>query len=366
MLHADPDIRFDPCASFLCERIAYVFSSNEVECGVATVGIIANPAAGKDIRRLIAHASVFDNNEKASIVRRVLLGLEAAGIHDVVMMSDYFGIGRQATDQLDLALRLTFLDMPLSFTQADSTLAAERMREQGVECIVTLGGDGTNRAVVKGCGAIPLVAISTGTNNVFPRMMEGTTAGLAAAVVARGVVDASLAIRPTPYLEVLRDGTWIDSALVDVAVSLERFVGARAVWDESTITQIILSRPAPGDIGLSSIGGHLPLDDQETGKGLALSLGGDAFSVLAPIAPGLLRRVGVASYQVLSPGDTVAIEHTPAILALDGEREITCHAGERFAVRFSEDGPRVVDVRAALRSAAARGFFVRHEERVDG
>ncbi len=32
-----------------------------------TVGVIANPAAGKDIRRLVAHGSVFDNNEKINI-----------------------------------------------------------------------------------------------------------------------------------------------------------------------------------------------------------------------------------------------------------------------------------------------------------
>jgi predicted polyphosphate/ATP-dependent NAD kinase len=35
-------------------------------------GIIANPAAGKDIRRLVAHGSTFDNNEKVNIVHRVL------------------------------------------------------------------------------------------------------------------------------------------------------------------------------------------------------------------------------------------------------------------------------------------------------
>jgi predicted polyphosphate/ATP-dependent NAD kinase len=30
------------------------------------VGIIANPASGKDIRRLVAYGSVFDNNEKVN------------------------------------------------------------------------------------------------------------------------------------------------------------------------------------------------------------------------------------------------------------------------------------------------------------
>ena len=45
----------------------------------APVGLIANPASGKDIRRLVAHASVFDNEEKRNIVRRVILGAAAAG-----------------------------------------------------------------------------------------------------------------------------------------------------------------------------------------------------------------------------------------------------------------------------------------------
>ena len=50
---------------------------------MTTVGIIANPASGKDIRRLIAHGSVFDNQEKVNIVRRVMLGLQAAGVEEV-------------------------------------------------------------------------------------------------------------------------------------------------------------------------------------------------------------------------------------------------------------------------------------------
>ena len=36
----------------------------------ATVGVIANPMSGRDIRRLVASASVFPNAEKASMVVR--------------------------------------------------------------------------------------------------------------------------------------------------------------------------------------------------------------------------------------------------------------------------------------------------------
>ena len=57
-----------------------------------TIGIIANPASGKDIRRLVTHASVYDNLEKAHILRRVFLALDAVGIQEVTYMPDYDGL----------------------------------------------------------------------------------------------------------------------------------------------------------------------------------------------------------------------------------------------------------------------------------
>ena len=149
---------------------------------MTTVGIIANPASGKDIRRLVAHGSVFDNQEKVNIVRRVFLGLQATGVEEVIFMPDYFGIGARAVNGLKLTLKTSTLQMSLRGTQEDSTEAAVRLQEMRVGCIITLGGDGTNRAVAKGCGKIPLLPISMGTNNVFPYMIEGSIAGLAAGI----------------------------------------------------------------------------------------------------------------------------------------------------------------------------------------
>ena len=48
------------------------------------IGIAANPASGKDIRRLVARASVFDNQEKCSIVARCLVGITAIGHTPIV------------------------------------------------------------------------------------------------------------------------------------------------------------------------------------------------------------------------------------------------------------------------------------------
>src|SRR5579872_4365338 len=96
------------------------------------VGIIANPASGRDIRRLVAHGTVFDNNEKTAIVRRVLLGLEAAGITRVAYMPEYdFGIVSRAFNGQHLTMSAEPLAMPVLETSADSTRAAHLLAEQG-------------------------------------------------------------------------------------------------------------------------------------------------------------------------------------------------------------------------------------------
>ena len=55
---------------------------------MSSVGIIANPRAGKDIRRLVAHGSILDTQEKVYIVRRAILGIQGAGANEVVLFPD--------------------------------------------------------------------------------------------------------------------------------------------------------------------------------------------------------------------------------------------------------------------------------------
>src|SRR3954452_208928 len=57
-----------------------------------TVGVIANPASGRDIRRLVAGASVFGNADKAGMVFRLLAGLGAAGVERVLMLPPADGL----------------------------------------------------------------------------------------------------------------------------------------------------------------------------------------------------------------------------------------------------------------------------------
>ncbi len=322
------------------------------------IGIIANPASGKDIRRLVAFGSVFDNNEKVNIVRRLLLGLDAVGPGDVLFMPDYFGIGVRALDNLDLGLKAGFLDMDMEGTQDDSTRAAARLNELGAACIITLGGDGTNRAVAKACGDTPLLPISTGTNNVFPSMMESTLAGIAAGLLRIHPSYGETSVHRAPRLEIRNGSELVDLALVDVVTSAPGFIASRALWDVSSNKEIFLARFDAGHIGFSSVGGHLGLDPKP-GQGLHLVVGEGGGQVLAPIAPGLIRRVNIQSFRLIDPGQDIPIQPAPGLAALDGERELVVKAGDRYRIGLSLEGPRVVDASATIRRAAAEGFFVK-------
>jgi predicted polyphosphate/ATP-dependent NAD kinase len=319
-----------------------------------TVGLIVNPAAGRDIRRLVGAASVMPHHEKAAILRRVLRGLDAAGIETVRFLPDGAGIVDAAADVPGLRLRLEALPIRPQGFAGDSIEAARLLAAGGAAAIVTLGGDGTNRAVASACGRVPLVAISTGTNNVFPTMVEGTVAGLAAGLVASGAVAAGEVAPAAKWVEVSAGGVR-DVALVDVAACRDAFRGAAAIWDVARVRALVLSRAEPWAVGLSSIGGQLrPLAADEPG-GLYVELGVDGDpSVRAVVAPGLAVDVPVRSCRLLAPDEEVELPGGPGIVALDGERELPCRG--RVTARVTAGGPRLVDVRRVLTLAVRAGL----------
>jgi predicted polyphosphate/ATP-dependent NAD kinase len=222
------------------------------------------------------------------------------------------------------------------------------MRDMGVSCIVTLGGDGTNRVVSKGCGDVPLVPLSTGTNNVFPQMVEGTLAGMAAGAIATGIVAVKQASRRSKRLDVLVDGELSDLALVDAAVSRQMFVGARAVWEPQALESLFLTRAEPASIGLSSIGSRLRTIAMDDPLGLFLRFDGEpdetASTVIAPVAPGLVSSVEVAGWEVMQPGSMYPVRLRPGTLALDGEREVELLRDQSVEVSLCLDGPVVIDI----------------------
>jgi len=325
---------------------------------VACVGIIANPSSGKDIRRLVAHGSVFNNNEKVNIVRRVLLGLDAAGVDTILTMPDAFNICWKAQDNLKLAATVRELDMLVESNQSDTIRAAAQMCDQGVDCIVSLGGDGTNRALAKACGAVPLLPLSTGTNNVFPYMIEGTLAGLAAGLVARGVVISPETIVQRPRLDIEVNGTVVDLALIDAVVCEDQYVASRAIWDITRVRMVVVAQRLPAQIGFMALAGNLPLDGAPADSGLVLEIHPTAPTVLAPIAPGLIVSVGVQRHALLAMGEGVEVTGGPGTIALDGEREVVMRRQDHVAIRLQPTGPRVINPQHVLALAAQQGFFV--------
>ncbi len=325
---------------------------------MSTVGIIANPAAGKDIRRLVAQGRVVSNQEKANILRRVFAGIVSTGVDRILIMPDHSGLTRPAAHDVEGKIALEYLEMPVADHQGASTNAARAMAKQGVDCIVTLGGDGTNRVVAKGCGEVPLVPISTGTNNVFPSNIEGTLAGIAAGSIAGGVLGRDEVCRRSKRVVINVDGEIRDSALVDATVSKQMFVGARAIWDTNSIHAMFLTRAEPASIGLSSIGSRLAPVSIDEECGLYIRLDGEpgpnATTVTAPIAPGTVSEVKIADWRKIAPGEKIEINLYPGTIALDGEREVELLPDQDVHSTLRMDGPWVVDVTGAMTLLASR------------
>lgn len=315
---------------------------------MSTVGIIANPAAGKDIRRLVAQGRVVSNQEKSNTLRRVFAGLVSTGVERVLVMPDLSGLSRAAVNENNDRMAIDYLDMRPADSQSDSTRAAKAIADAGAGCIVTLGGDGTNRVVARGCGDTPIAPISTGTNNVFPQMVEGTLAGIAAGAVATGAVPTGKATRRSKRLDVVIDGDLADIALVDAAVTTQAFVGARAVWDAASLVEMFLTRAEPASIGLSSIGSRVRAIGIDDPEGLYLRLRGVASSsattVRAPVGPGMILDIEVAEWDSLRPGQKRRIGQERGTIALDGEREVELLPGRIVEIGLNPNGPRVVDI----------------------
>jgi len=338
--------------------------------GDAIVGVVANPLSGRDIRRLVTQASVFPTAEKANMIQRMLTAFGAVGVQRVLLSTDLGGISaavyraiqrRRPRNHTDARWpEVDFLDgQPIRQTAQDTVDAVRRMVTAGARVIVCLGGDGTARVAASAAGDVPLLALSTGTNNVFPAVREATIAGLAAGLVATGVVPPGGATTRAKLLEV-RVGGRTETALVDVAVSTERHVGARAVWDPATVTQLFCAFAEPDAIGLSSVLGQLhPVARHEPHGVTARLAAGAPRRVLAPIAPGLVVPVGVREIEPMHPGAVHAVDARAGVIAVDGERELTFGPGERPAVRLRADGPRCVDVSAVLAASARLGLLRR-------
>jgi predicted polyphosphate/ATP-dependent NAD kinase len=330
---------------------------------LSRVGIIANPASGQDIRRVVSDAIIVNNHQKVNIVRRLLAALTFCRVDEIEIMPDPFGIGERALHEfhpeLDHRSRISIVDMPFDGTQDDSLRAAEYFYGKRAACIIVLGGDGTCRVVSKACGDVPLLPISTGTNNVLPFFIEGTVAGLAAGTIAQhpGLERREFADRHK-RLTIDVNGSPVDQALVDVALIRSALVGARAVWEANSIHQVLVTLAQPTSIGLSSVVGLIQPIDSHAPIGAAVTLGTPGKKIRVPIAPGTFARLEIQEMKQLEPGIPYPLsDERPAVLALDGEREIVLRPDDRVQVTLDLKGPWIVDVERVMRLAVSEHAF---------
>lgn len=333
----------------------------------SAIGIIANPASARDIRRVIANATALQITDRANIVLRVLSCVKACGVDKVYLMPENGGIRQHVRRGIDRAENqglkyfpsLEYLDYKISGTVDDTFKGTRLMKETAVAAIVVLGGDGTHRAVVTSCGDVPIAGISTGTNNAFPEHREPTITGLAVGLAVTGKVPKETAFLANKKI-VVRVNDHEEIALVDVAVVTERYVGARALWRTETFRELFVTFADPEVIGMSAIAGLLEPVTRLDGHGLHVRLAPeDEAKILldTPIAPGYMRVIGVRDRQRMQPGVKYRPEITDGSIALDGERELSFNKNDNVTIELVPNAFRTVNVSACMQYAARHGLM---------
>lgn len=325
---------------------------------MATVGILASPSAGKDVRRLVANAGSVGDVDKIASIRRAAHGAVEGGATRLVVLDDTRHLVLRALDGLAEVNGVTVEAVALETigTGSDSRRAAAVMAEMNVGAVIVFGGDGTNRDVAKGWPDAPVVPLAVGTNNVFPSTVEPTIGGVAAGLVASGAVALGDVARRAKRIEVVIDDHH-DAALVDVVLVRGDFIGSRAVWHPEDLVAAVFAMAETDAVGLSSIAGLIAPVGRGEPAGVTITMGSGGSVVRAPIAPGTYVDVEVAAHRRLEFGDVVELAG-PGVLAFDGERDHVLSRRAVARVAVTATGPWVIDPSRALTAAVTDQFFV--------
>jgi predicted polyphosphate/ATP-dependent NAD kinase len=327
------------------------------------IAIVVNPNSGKDIRRLATHATVISNAEKINILKRIVSSINDMGSHEIFIIPDRSRLAGFALEgmQPDVQERVFVHDMKISDTQDDTTQFVKEMADEvKVDVVIVLGGDGTCRAAAKTIGDIPLIPISTGTNNTYPTMMEGTAAALAAAFIASGAVSREQCGERGKRVEIEIAGRGCDIALIDVAFSTIFYTGARAVLNDKDIKGVFVTQSHPASIGFSALAGCVEIVSPEEDFGLLLDMDWARSDYIAAISAGVLTKFGVKSRRKIPLDEELRIRMDyDGTLAFDGERELPFRKGEDISLKITRNGPRKVEPRKTVEAALKLGFFSR-------
>ena len=196
---------------------------------------------------------------------------------------------------------------------------------------------------------VHLIALSTGTNNVFPVLVEPTIAGMVAGLQARGALAGARVQRRCKVLHVAGKRASAnahevpDEGLIDAVLLRRDHVGNLLPFDAGRIDRILLTRALPTAIGMSPIGGllHPVLEEDEGGLLVELdqSHGHHPARYLSrTLVAGSVPTVTVRS--VTPMHFSVAVPFTgPGVLALDGDRDHKLLDGTACGLRSGATDP---------------------------
>ena len=321
------------------------------------LALCVNPMSGRDVRRLAARAANMTHEAKRDIVARVAAGADAVGITDIYLAREPFRIAEGALELMPLNANVHIVDIPLTNTAKDTTAAMHLFKEAGCHTVVSLGGDGTNRALVHADSEIDLVPISTGTNNVFPALMEPTLGGMVAGLNALGkTAGMPESLRPRAKVAHLQTPTQKDIGLIDVVLLRRDHVGNLLPFDADRLDSMLLTRAEPNSVGMSPIGGFIDPVYAHNDCGLWVQMGRDGQIVRAPLSPGHFRDVAVSHTRRTEFGEVLTF-NGPGVIALDGDRDHMLREGETASVTLRRDGPRILNVEGIMRWAVGAGMM---------
>lgn len=288
------------------------------------------------------------------MVARVAAGADALGVDEILIVREPFRIAERALEWMPLSTSVKILEIPLEHTAVDTQSAIRAFIREGIDHVVSLGGDGTQRIIAKTCRDIHLIPLSTGTNNVYPLTVEPTIAGMVAALAVRGLLPKAELTRRSKIIHFCIGEQFEDLGLIDVIRMDNDFVGNFRPFNPANIREIILTRAEPDSIGMSPIGGLIDPVAEEEDAGLFIRVGGDKH-LRVPVSPGHFRDVAIKEAVRVSLGEELTLSG-PGIIAVDGDRLYKVTSDERVSAVIRRDGPYVYDVPKAMAYAAREGL----------
>ncbi len=325
---------------------------------MSTLGVIINPMSGRDVRRLAARAGTSTHTDKQNQLARIVVAAAANGITQVVLTRDPFRIAEHAVENLPCRQIVTIVDIPITHTDADTRAAVKVMQDHNCGCVITFGGDGTNRIVAGAWPDAVILPLSTGTNNVFPAMLEPTVAGAACALIACGVVKTEAVAQRAKQIHIYQ-GDRHELALVDAVLLKDDILGSLLPFAAADLAEVYLTRAEPAAVGMSPIGGFILPCGISDDFGVKLICGDPAqFSPHVPVSPGLYATVSVRSAEQLPFELSVTVSNT-GILAFDGDRTLAVSEQNPARLVVRRDGPWIVDTALTMQTAARAGALSR-------